>query len=148
MSSSESNGSVRLVEDAARPSPDKKRKWRRGKETTPSKRAKQFPEDMTVRGESMWCVYCDCPIQHMEKSTASKHIAGAQHKKNKARHSTLVTRPGFSAPISTPPMAESLPTVDLPKGSLTCPFPSAYPPHTCSKALEATGFEGPTRWAE
>ena len=60
----------------------KKRKWKRGSTMTAAKRALQFPEVMEVRGESMWCIACECPVNFNEKCIASQHCRSEKHKAN------------------------------------------------------------------
>ena len=55
----------------------KKREWDRGCLMTPQKRADQpeFRGQMEVRGDQMWCIACHVPVNHLEKSYGSVHIA-------------------------------------------------------------------------
>ena len=62
--------------------PGKKRVPPRGKHSTPMKRARQFPEVMDVRGEAMWCLACECPVSHHDKSAALSHIKSKKHATN------------------------------------------------------------------
>ena len=47
----------------------------------------------------MWCIFCEQPICHKEKSTAKRHVAIPQHKKAKHDFPKLVKTPGLSAPV-------------------------------------------------
>ena len=90
MSSSDTAGSdtdrvVLEAKETEAKAPDKKGKKRpavRGKFMTPEKRTRQFVGMMDVRGETMWCLACECPVGHHEKSTAMSHIRSQKHVKN------------------------------------------------------------------
>ena len=77
----------------------KKRKWNRGKHMTPSKRARQFVGVMEVREDKMWCLACDCPIQHSDKSIADSHVKSKKH--------LLATKPCISHSELTPKMSSN-----------------------------------------
>lgn len=89
----------------------KKRKWTRGSTMTAHKRAKQFPEDMEVRGDAMWCKFCACPVKFTEKSTAAKHLQSDEHARSKLKNAKLVVNPGASAPVQSPPEPVTEPSV-------------------------------------
>ena len=77
------------------------RMWNRGSNATAKSRAAQFPGVMEVRGEEMWCVFCNVIVNYKEKCTASNHVKNsAKHKDNVEKRLTRVERPGASAPIS------------------------------------------------
>ena len=49
----------------------------------------------------MWCIFCEQPICHKEKSTAKHHIGIPRHKKAKHDYPKLVKTPGLSAPVES-----------------------------------------------
>ena len=85
----------------------KKRKWNRGRTMTPGKRARQFPGVMEVRGESMWCIACDCEVKFKEKNTAATHCNSEKHKANVQKKKHAVYQPGPNAGLVFSSPAES-----------------------------------------
>ena len=112
----------------------KKRKWNRGKHMTPSKRARQFVGVMEVREGKMWCLACDCPIQHSEKSIADSHVKSKKHQVNVEKLASLVKTPGPSAKMSFQGVSSSSSPAKLkPEGVLvTCLF--------CEKCIFCNSF--------
>ena len=117
---------------------DKKRKWERGSTSSASKRAKQFPNDMEVVGDAMWCKFCSCPVKFIEKSTATKHVQSAEHLKNKKKHHTLVTLPGLNpSPVQSAPVPLKTQMEDI----FLLPFDKLVN-FIRTSCFEANGFEG------
>ena len=50
----------------------------------------------------MWCIPYGQVVCYKEKSTATKHIKGAEHKKNTEQMKQGVTSPGHSAEVKSP----------------------------------------------
>ena len=71
-----------------------KKMWVRGANASPKARALQFPGIMEVRGELMWCQYCDVSIDFKEKCTAANHLKSAKHKANVEDRKLVVKTPG------------------------------------------------------
>eukprot|EP00667_Euglena_gracilis_P021489 EG_transcript_23550 len=71
------------------------RKWVRGAKATPESRASQFPGVMEVRGNLLWCTYCDISLGFKEKCTAANHVKCAKHLKNVAKKPRVVKNPGL-----------------------------------------------------
>ena len=55
---------------------------------------------MEVREGKMWCIACDCPIQHSEKSVADSHVNSKKHQVNVDKLALLVKTPGPSVNMS------------------------------------------------
>ncbi len=91
---------------------DKKRQWSRGVHSTPLKRVRQFSDTMEVHGDTMWCKFCSCEVNHLEKSTAVRHLKSAGHLKMVTRSPKLVIHPGLSAPIQSAPSVVAEPAVE------------------------------------
>ena len=70
----------------------------------------------------MWCIPCGQVVCYKEKSTATKHIKGAEHKTNTERMKQGVTRLGHSAEVKSPPQVELASATSSPLASCTpCP---------------------------
>ena len=82
------------------------RKWRRGAKAT--SRALQFPGVMEVRGEAMWCKFCNVPVDFKEKCTAANHVICKKHAKNVQEKPNLVEEPGATAILTSEPKQEAV----------------------------------------
>ena len=70
----------------------------------------------------MWCIPCGQVVCYKEKFTATKHIKGAEHKKNTERMKQGVTRPGHSAEVKSPQQVDLASATSSPLASCTpCP---------------------------
>ena len=67
-------------------------------------RARQFPDDFVIRGDSLWCVSCHKPVTHERKSSVDSHLSSAAHKQAKAAKPPSVTQ---RSPSSTAPPLSS-----------------------------------------
>ena len=79
---------------ASKKEKSKKRTWNRGAHITPQQRAAQFPGNMEVRGEAMWCRICDALVDHKEKSTATVHCRTKKHQAMLKKRPLAVFTPG------------------------------------------------------
>ena len=76
-------------------------------------RARQFPDDFVIRGDSLWCVSCHKPVTHERKSSVDSHLSSAAHKQAKAAKPPSVTQ---RSPSSTaPPLSSNAGTPVTPK---------------------------------
>ena len=82
----------------------------RGAKMTTKKRALDYPDDLETRGDDeLWCKFCNVPVQHKEKSTATGHVKSAGHKRHKLAHTTRVFKPGAAAMVLDAPWWQILP---------------------------------------
>ena len=114
-----SNGSepVLAVAPETKGKEKSKRVWNRGKLYPPgvrplhccyiskslfftAKRAKQFADVMTVRGDVMWCMVCDSEVSHKEKSHGTNHIKSKKHQDNVKKNEKAVKKAGPAAQLS------------------------------------------------
>ena len=78
----------------------KKRTPARGRHTIPQKRARPFSDMMEVRGEAMWCLACECPVPHHDKSIALSHMKSKKHAKNVEKKLHFVKAQGSTVQAS------------------------------------------------
>ena len=70
-----------------------------GAKTTPASRARQYPPGtFEPRGESMWCMACQKPVDYKRKSVADAHLKTPAHKakakcKKKEKQPVQTTQP-------------------------------------------------------
>ena len=65
-----------------------------------SQRAAQYPGVMEARGDTMWCIHCEVPVQHSHPNT---HIKSGKHQ----RKSNSPSKPDFGAAEGTPPSSDA-----------------------------------------
>ena len=71
---------------------------------TAKKQALDYPNDLEAPDDdALWCKFCNVPVQHKEKSTATGHVKSAGHKRHKLAHTTRVFKPGAAAMVPDAP---------------------------------------------
>ena len=122
----------------------------RGAKMTAKKRALDYPDGLEALGDDeLWCKFCNVPVQHKEKSTATGHVRSAKHQRHKLVHTTIVFKPGAAAMVLDAPKStivegtESSTSATLPR---FLPSPSQalslFPPLHPSKLLHARSGRG------
>ena len=107
-------------------------KRRRGSTMTPAKRMAQaaFRGNFFQKGEAMWCIACQCVVDHRQTSFAKGHLKGAKHLQNEKKHNVSVVTPGatFASLFHQPEQAQS--SQGSPQGmsfnTPFCPFPTYF----------------------
>lgn len=95
-------------DDQVKEPPKKKpqKEKRRGSRITVKARMAQFPGVFMQQGSEMWCIVCQCTVNHKESTFAKKHLKSERHLKNNKLHSEVVTTPGPSAVVENEPIQE------------------------------------------
>ena len=76
----------------------------RGAKMTAKKRALDCRDDLEAQGDDeLWCKFCNVPVQHKEKSTATGHVKSAGQKRHKLAHTTRVFKLGAAAMVLDAP---------------------------------------------
>ena len=107
-SSQEHCGEEEPERDSYEPVPKKQRKDKkkvRGRTVTVPKRMKDFPGEFFAKVDAMWCIACQCPVDHRQITTARNHLKGAKHQKRRKELERQVTTPGPAAALMGPPVA-------------------------------------------
>ena len=68
-----------------------------------SQRAARYPGVMEARGDTMWCIHCEVPVQHSHPNFANTHIKSGKHQ----RKSNSPSKPDFGAAEGTPPSSDA-----------------------------------------